>query len=286
MTKEEIRAKYARVPTDFSEIEMLKDQLLDSGLLDVAQVDPAQAGKVLGILEDGSIGLVEGGTPSAPIVKGSVIKLNGEDYRVLSVNEDLTDCEVMLLGTIALSKFSNTSPTQDPSTAAIFTVNGVEAIGPKYEGSLLDQACEAFYDALPSDVKAAIIEQEIEQNMYNTSPAAGTEDFAIDNSAEGFDVYRFKKVNDAPVVVGTRHAYILSPKDIKDYFGRSSATGLEVVTIFQLLNWFKDASSIYNNSACILSYNYGQGARVEYNMYSNRYYICPAFHIDLTKVSL
>ena len=61
MTKEELKTKYARVPTDFSEIEMLKDQLLDSGLLEAAQVSPEDAGKVLGVKEDGTIGVVEGG---------------------------------------------------------------------------------------------------------------------------------------------------------------------------------------------------------------------------------
>lgn len=61
MTKEELKTKYARVPTDFSEIEMLKDQLLDSGLLEAAQVSPEDAGKVLGVKEDGTIGVVESG---------------------------------------------------------------------------------------------------------------------------------------------------------------------------------------------------------------------------------
>lgn len=62
MTKDEIRAKYARIPTDFSQIQMLKDQLLESGMLDVAQKNPENAGKVLGINEAGEIAPVSGGT--------------------------------------------------------------------------------------------------------------------------------------------------------------------------------------------------------------------------------
>ena len=58
MTKEQLRAKYARVPSDFSEIEMLKNQLLDSGLLDVAQKNPENAGKFVGIKSDGTIGFL------------------------------------------------------------------------------------------------------------------------------------------------------------------------------------------------------------------------------------
>lgn len=55
MTKEEIRAKYSRIPTDFSQIQMLKDQLLASGILDVAQVNPENAGKAIVFDETGAL---------------------------------------------------------------------------------------------------------------------------------------------------------------------------------------------------------------------------------------
>lgn len=59
MTKEELRAKYARVPTDFSEIAMLKDQLIESGLLDVAQINPENAGKAIVFDENGTLTVVD-----------------------------------------------------------------------------------------------------------------------------------------------------------------------------------------------------------------------------------
>ena len=230
---------------------------------------------------------VPSGPAPEPIVKGSVIKLAGEEYRVLSANEDLTDCEVMHIGPAKLSKFSNASPSQDPSAGTTFIVDGTEKTGLKYEGSLLDQACEAFYDDLPADIKAAIIEQEVVQDMYNLNAAEGTEDFAIDNSADGGMVYRFKKINDAPVAVGARHAYAISPKTIKDYYGTTSKSGLIVAKDFQLLSWMRDAYPGSAGTACYLYYDgSGSGVGVYFYNYRNTYCVCPAFHIDLTKVSL
>lgn len=287
MTKEELRAKYARIPTDFSEIEMLKDQLLDSGLLEAAQVDPTQAGKVFGILEDGSIGLVEGGGPApAPVEKGSIIKLGNDDYRVLSVNVDLTDCEVVHLGPTTVGAFSNASPGQDPSAAVTFIVDGVEKTGIKYEGSLIDQACEAFYNALPADIKAAIIEQEVVQDMYDVGKGDSGGDFYFDNTAEGGAIYRIKKVNDVPVTVGTRHAYQLSCGAIKKYFGGTSARGVDVGKVFQLQSWFNDAFSSNTGGACCLGCDASIGIYVYSYYYAHFFCVCPAFHIDLTKVSL
>lgn len=58
MTKDELRAKYARIPADFSQLRMLKDQLVESGLLDIAKIDATKAGKFVGIKSDGKIGLL------------------------------------------------------------------------------------------------------------------------------------------------------------------------------------------------------------------------------------
>lgn len=88
MTKEEIRAKYARIPTDFSQIEMLKNQLLDAGLLEVAQINPENAGKSIIFDENGALSVGEGG----PTIDGNslvipeqpapepVITIDGVDY--------------------------------------------------------------------------------------------------------------------------------------------------------------------------------------------------------------
>lgn len=283
MNKDELKAKYGRIANDPSQLEMFKNDVIDGEVAGGIPDAPTEAGTFVLTSTDGVIEWAEGGT-SDPIAKGSIIKLGEDEYRVLSVNEDLTDCEVMHLGPATLSKFSNASASQDPSAGTTFIVNGSGRTGLKYEGSALDQACEAFYDALPADVKAAIIEQEVEQDMYDVNVAEGTEDFAIDNTAEGGMIYRFKKINDAPVAVGTRHAYALSCAAIKDYFGGMAASGVDVGKIFQTISWFKDAQS--GSYSCCLFCG-GQSGVYVYNLgHGNLYCVCPAFHIDLTKVNL
>lgn len=231
-----------------------------------------------------NVNVPSGPTP-APIAKGSVITLGGEEYRVLSANEGLTDCEVMHIGPAKISKFSNSSPSQDPSAGTTFIVNGEEKTGLKYEGSLLDQACEAFYDDLPAEVKAAIIEQEVVQDMYNVGIGDTEGDFYLDNTSDGGQVYRIKKVNDTPVTVGNRHAYALSCGALKSYYGGTSVRGLTVAKDFQLQSWFSDAYSDNARYACYLYYDYS-GVSVGSSCYYYYYCVCPAFHIDLTKVSL
>lgn len=242
------------------------------------------AGKVLGVDAEGNLAYVNGGSPE-PIAKGSIIKLGNDAYRVLSINEDLTDCEVMHIGPAKLSKFSNASPSQDPSAGTTFIVNGEEKTGLKYEGSVLDTACEAFYDELPADIKAAIIEQEVVQDMYNVGMGDTDGDFYIDNSADGGQVYRIKKVNDTPVTVGNRHAYALSCGALKSYYGGTSIRGLTVAKDFQLQSWFSDAFSGFAGNACYLSCG-SCGVGVGGSNYNSYCCVCPAFHIDLTKVNL
>ena len=290
MSKNEQKAKYGRIANDPSQLEMFKDDVIDGNIDMLPELPPDAEGKVLVLKwEDGEAKWEEGGAPVPPtpvIEKGSIIKLGNDEYRVLSVNEDLTDCEVMHIGPVALSKFSNASPSQDPSTGTTFIVNGEEKTGLKYEGSVLDTACEAFYDELPADIKAAIIEQEVIQDMYNTNVSEGDEDFSIDNSADGGMVYRFKKVNDESVVVGTRHAYALSCGALKKFYGTDTKRGLVVAKDFQLQSWLSDANSDDAGNACYLCYDRYYGVSVNYDYCANMYCVCPAFHIDLTKINL
>ena len=64
MTHEELKKKYSRIPSDLSQIEMLKDQLLEVGVLDVAQINIENAGKMIGFDEEGKLTVseVESGT--------------------------------------------------------------------------------------------------------------------------------------------------------------------------------------------------------------------------------
>lgn len=266
------------------------DVNVPTGIIPSGQLDIIENG-VYDVTEKASINVeVPVGPAPEPIAKGSVIKLDEEYYKVLSVNEDLTDCEIMHIGPTTLSRYNTSQETVD------FSVDGEIKKGLKYEGSLLDQACEAFYDALKADVKAAIIMQEVKQDMYDTNPAEGTEDFSIDNSAEGGMIYRFKKINDTPVTVSTRHAYAISCGAIKKYFGGTSANGVDVAKVFQLQGWFSDAYSGSSGRACFLDYsdndgyNNRGGVRVHSGLliygYITMHCVCPAFHINLTKIKL
>ena len=206
----------------------------------------------------------------------------------MSVNEDLTDCEGMHLEPVTISAYCTMSPHSSTSvTGTTFLVNGVEKRGPKYENSLLNSECEYFYNSLPTNIKNAIIAQEIEQDMYDCSPTAGTEDFTILNTARNMETIRsrFKKVNDAPVAVGTRHAYALSAKAIKDYFGGDSATGLDVARVFRLDGRLRDACLYDDEYTCTIAGGAGAGITVDDDQRFNRWLcVYPAFHIDLTKV--
>lgn len=244
---------------------------------------------VYDVTEKASVNVeVPAGPAPEPIIKGSVIKLNGEEYRVLSANEDLTDCEVLHLDPVTISAYCTMSPASSTSiTGTTFLVDGVEKRGPKYESSLLDSECEYFYDSLPTDIKNAIIAQEIEQDMYDCKPTAGTEDFVILNTARGTETTRsrFKKVNDSPVTVGTRHAYALSAKAIKDYFGTNSAVGLDIAKVFRLDGRLRDACLNGAEYTCIIAGGAGAGITIDDSQRYNRTLcVYPAFHIDLTKV--
>lgn len=118
MTKEELRAKYARVPTDFSEIEMLKDQLLDSGLLEVAQKDPENAGKAVVVGEDGALMLGDGGGSGG----------GAQLYKhYLNFTQESTDTKLCVLSTDsnAFSPVSSAGDLQSLlTTKAIITAKG------------------------------------------------------------------------------------------------------------------------------------------------------------------
>lgn len=255
MSVNELKAKYGRIANDPSQLEMFKDDVIEGKTTGFPELPEGAEGKALVLqMQDGELSWKD----ASPVVrKGDVIKLAGEDYRVLSVNEDMTDCEVMHIGPVTITKFRDS--------------------GTEYEGSNVDQACETFYEGLPDEIKDAIIEQEVVQYTYNLNAASGTEDFAIDNTATGGLIYRFKKTNNEPVVVGARHAYAPSSEAIKNYFGGTSTTGVNVLNVFPLYTIFCDANIIDVDA----SMNVMLGSVLMYRRFVN-----PTFHINLTLVNL
>lgn len=198
----------------------------------------SDAGKVLGVNESGELAYVAGGSPTPVIEKGATIKLGGEDYLVLSANNDLTDVELVHVGPATISKYKTFagggySPSSEEKVT--FTCGDTTKEGIKYAGSDVDTYCnETFFATLPADVQAAIIDQDITQDIYETNIGDTDGDFYIDNTSFGGSVYRFKKLNTEDVVVGSRKCYMLSCKAIKDYYGGTTKAGLSVAKDFQL----------------------------------------------------
>ena len=277
MTKEELRAKYARIPTDFSEIEMLKNQLLDSGLLEAAQVDPAQAGKVFGVLEDGSIGLVESGPAPVPVEKGGYVMIDGHRYLVLDANEDLTEVKLMFADFEGSKYYDRSLGSEMLET---FTTTDGTKQGLKYAGSALDTYCnETFLATLPQEVQDAIIEQTVVQDMYNVGLVDADETTVLQTKKIGSsDVYRVNKVSTESIAVGQRKIRSLNIADICAYLGTDGQTVLdgeilkEMIFGFagtlELYSWLLDAYSNESFTACCFDnwYQDVYSRRYQYNL--------------------
>lgn len=263
-------------------------QNLDAVSVDVKGVVPSGT---LEITENGvyditnkasvDVKVPSGPTPE-PVVKGSIITLGGEQYKVLSTNSDLTDVEVVHVGPVTIKRYYESSPTAEQQIT--FNTADGDITGLKYEGSDLDVYCnETFYETLPADVKAAILDQEVTQDMYQVGfMEEGEGVYTIDNSTTGGSSYRFKKVNTNEVSVGSRHCYMLSCNSIREYFGGNSANGLEIAMNFQLQEWYRDAVSNDAVSAAFLYYSGYVG--IDSGSFANAYCVRPAFHVDLTQL--
>lgn len=238
---------------------------------------------------------VEGGSPTPTpthLEKGDIITLAGSLYRVLKTGDTLEDVELMCLSTFKSSQFSATSPGTDPTRKTTFICGDEEKEGLKYEGSDLDTFCnETFLASLPEDVQNAIIEQEVVQEMYNTS--ASDDDFDIKMVNGGF-TYRIKKASTESVVVGSRKIRSASVKDFYDYVGfdgtpktlEENAWDLNKIffdeaTVVGTTKWLLDACSGGVGNACCVLGSYGY---VNIDYYGDTYFVAPTFHINLTNI--
>lgn len=241
---------------------------------------------------------VEGGSPVPPVPptpthleKGDIITLAGNLYRVLKAGETLEDVELLCLSTFKSSRFSEKSPSQDPTRGATFICGEEEKTGLKYEGSDLDTFCnETFLASLPEDVQDAIIEQEVVQEMYHANNVPEGEEADITFIGGGM-TYRIKKASTESVIVGTRKIRSASVKDVYDYLGFAGTPltfeNWELNKMFfneetavGTQKWLLDAYSGYSSGACCVG---GSGNVYGYNC-TYACFVAPTFHINLTNI--
>lgn len=87
--------------------------------------------------------------------KGNLVTINNTQYRVLEVNGPRV--KVMSMISIGSSTFNSLSVTTSFGSKT----------GQKYASSNLDNAMISYYNSLPSAIQDAIVEQNINQSMYN-----------------------------------------------------------------------------------------------------------------------
>ncbi len=228
-----------------------------------------------------------------PVRKGDIIKLNdGNDYLVLK----RTGNGALVLGT-------STATYQEGWDTAAYLVSGTtefeplqagpgNAVGTKYEGSLIDSYLEnEWYGILSGNypaMAAAIRPVTITQGLYarkddsldGGSVLRGT--YPLSNG----EVYNYRFMGGYKnVTVGERHVYALDLSDIAEYLGRYNLSKATVDKMFPGVNalsesvFLRSTSDMPSSIFCIGSesgdinyvaaYGVGRGIR-------------PAFVIDLT----
>lgn len=280
MTKNELKAKYARIASDPSQLEMFKDDVIDGTTTCLPELPEGAEEKTLTLtMVNGVPEWSEGGvgpTPE-PVAKGDIIFFGGHRYRVLEA-ESQDAVKVMLMDDCIASKFN------DNDTKVDFDVDGTTVQGQKYADSALEAACLNFVESLPQDIQDAIIAEEVEQDMYEISDTA-TGDYVEFIRQDG-SVYRLKKL--ATVTVGSGLAHAISISEIIAYLAENLRWDALNQMMFDYDNpisisaWTMSARSSYSSHACSV---FGIDGYFNYDYF---YILCvarPAFKINLQSVS-
>ena len=131
-------------------------------------------------------------------VKGDIIEIRNNKYRVLSTDGGLVAKVVAFVGL-------NNIPFDRHSDSSI------------YSGSTLDEALNTtYYNSLYNSVKDAIIDTNIIQYQYKYNSSVYNA-----NTHASYADYSTKSVK---AEVGSRHIYALDVEDIEEYFGGTFST--------------------------------------------------------------
>lgn len=218
MTKNEQKAKYSRIANDPSQLEMFKDDVIDGTVNGLPDAPEESYSDILVLkLEEGELKWEKEGsgptpptppTPSEPVQKGDFIFMSSHLFKVLDTNEDNSVTKLMLADTTSMASISEYGASF--SGGQFILDDGTETVGLLYEGSTVDQACEAFVELLSQDVQDAIIEQEYVQSLYDMHADDPT---IISNQYP--NQYRIKKIGHAATI--RRSARLLDIDDMIEY---------------------------------------------------------------------
>lgn len=237
----------------------------------------------------GTIATYDGTFENVPLIdvyKGDIITIENKQYRVLNVNDTVTEVLAMY----------------DASTSQVFNATNKTVAfsggrtGQQYQGSDLDTYLNTtFFATLSATMQAAIVPKAINQDMW------GYDDKAPNSGAYYRLIYDYGKYyyqdNSSGIAygtaeVGSRNIYALSVRDVIDYLGvpeNGDCTGTDIWQMF----W--NDNSIHGQHICLRS---AYSGRTDYVFNINGYYgsfngdtytysyiIRPAFQIDLSKIA-
>lgn len=215
--------------------------------------------------------------------KGNLVTINGTQYRVLDVNG--TQAKVMSMKDVGNTVYSD-------GTLAMFD----RYKGLQYAGSGLDQAMISYYNEIPADIQKAIVEQNINQSMYQqnsgTNASATFSSFSSaafnENTVSGADYY-LTRITD--INVGNRKVYALDIDDVISYLGTNS-TPQDIGEMFWNRRSYRAGSSslglrsaVFNSDVYTFFVSDYYGSVESYVPYYYGTLVRPAFVIDLSLLS-
>lgn len=224
-----------------------------------------------------------GESPKTLPVKGDIIVLDcGEEFgkvpfKVLSINGSIAKV-FAIRETADKVKFNSSSVTDtfaDGST------------GQKYAGSTLDTYLnETWYNDLSAKIKAAIVPEVREQDMWWTSGEHEGPAYIMSYFSEWEQSNILTKKEGATLEIGSRNVYALSMQDIIDYLEKedgATITEEELVSMFEAAGWnlLSSADADFSDLELIVDGTFGY---VSKHYFKSGDRVRPALSLDLTKI--
>lgn len=218
----------------------------------------------------------ENAMSSLPIKKGEIIKLSDVGLSDIDMNSD---------GVADTFRVLWTSGNQ----AKLFAMESYKSsiYGPNntYFSSSLASEMDNYYNALPSEIKSKIVEQNISQGTYDFKDNATTGSDILHINAFAKERY-YKYISSSNSV--SKPVFALSVQDIIDYAG-DDTTGDELSNfIFDTVNssskyiWLQSAYNFRNDFALLYD---GDEGYIGYTYVSCSFEVRPTFVLDLSSLN-